>query len=162
MDVAALFISIIGALATGAAAIIAWVARADSLKAGRDAAAANERASAAAERATTATEKMAQIQSAIFDGPPWVLSWSVGDTYLLTNNSPVEALSVVFETDPPGLFAEVSEDMPCRIGPRSAISFMWAATFGRGMKKDAVVTWQRPGSEERLEWRHPLPRRPQN
>ncbi|MEE1622960.1 hypothetical protein [Zafaria sp. J156] len=157
---AALFISIIGALGTGAAAIMAWTARADSLKAEGRAESASKAANAAAERAAGAAERLAMIQSAIFDGPPWSMTWLDGDTYLLRNDSPVEALEVSFTTDPDSLLSTVSEVMPCRVGPRSAIKFMYAAAMSDGFKRDAIVVWKRPGSDEGFEWRHPLPTRP--
>lgn len=161
MDVAALIVSIVAALFTGASVAVAWIARSDSKRAGGEAATAQERANAAAERATAAAERMAAIQAAIFDGPPWTMTWAKGDTYLLTNNSPVAAEDVQFETDPVDLQVLLDEEGPKAIGPRSAVTFMCAGpTFDDGLKRDAIIRWKRPGSNEELEWRHPLPLRP--
>jgi plastocyanin len=153
MDAAALFIAIISALGTGAAAIIAWTARADSIRATKEAA-------QSAERATQAVEKMASIQSALFDGPPWTLTWFNGDTFLLTNNSTIDAHNVTVETDPENLRLIIQEDQPWLIGAKSAVKFMFSASLGDGMKRDLLVSWQRGENEEAFHWRHPIPTRP--
>lgn len=56
VDVAALIVSIVAALFTGASIAVAGIARSDSKKAGREGASAQERVNAAAVRAITATD----------------------------------------------------------------------------------------------------------
>lgn len=152
MESAALWISFVSAAATVAAAVVAWFARADSIKAGHE-------ARTASERAAQATERMAQIQSRIFDGPPWEVEWFGGDSYLLTNNSPVDAHDVRIDGYPEDVVLQVGEELPWEIGAKSAVKFMFSASLGHGFLRDIIVTWRRDGSDESLTWRHPIPPR---
>lgn len=160
METASLWIAIVSAAFTGASVVVALIARADSKRATADAAAAQIAAATSAERAASATEKLATIQSQIFDGPPWSVEWFNGDTFIITNNSPVEALNVEIDGQPDNVVLQVDELGPRTVGARSAFTFMFAAMMNQRMRRDVVVTWQRPGNSTVLSWSHPIPARP--
>ena len=121
---------------------------------------ASVRAGHAAERATVATEKMAGIQLATFDRPPWTLTWFGGDTFLLTNNSALDAHDVRVDGDPADVTLNLGKELPWEVGAMSAEKFMFAATLGHGVNRDIVVRWRRDGSDKDLTWRHPIPAKP--
>ncbi|MEV7875171.1 hypothetical protein [Microbacterium sp. NPDC089188] len=132
MELAALWVSFAATAAGIASAVIAWFARGDALAAQKQAAAAQERAAEAqAEaarsegRSAAATERLALIQSTIFEGPPWSVSWFGGDTYLLTNNSAVDALEVTIDGQPDDIAISVSDTSPRFVGAKSAFKFMF-------------------------------------
>lgn len=154
MELAALIIAFASMAGTVAAAVFAGFARIDAINAG-------EEAKRAAERAATATERMAQIQSRIFDGPPWEVTWYGGDTFLLTNNSPVDAHNVTLEFVPEDIASSVTLDseLPWNVGAKSARKFMFAPHLGMGMQKDIRVLWRRDGSDVIESWQHPIPAR---
>lgn len=160
MEMAALWIAIVSALGTGAAAIVAWTARADSLRAEVDAKQARSEASDSANRAVLAAERVANIQSRIFNGPPWTIRFFGGDTYLITNNSPDTAHEVTLHGDPSSLQFHVSDAAPWTIGAKSAVKFMFAPSLADGFKRDVIVRWTRDGTDEELEWHHPIPPKP--
>jgi hypothetical protein len=155
MDLAALWISFIAAAAGLGSAVIAWTARADSLKSG-------ERAQRSADRATLAAERVAVIQAQVFDGPPWeVMYWS-GDTFLLTNTSPIAAQRVTVSSEPDDLDVRLDRDMPFDVGARSAVKFMYSVTMADPWERDLVVTWTRDGDEAERRWTHPIPPKPRS
>lgn len=169
MELAALWVSFVAAAAGIASAVIAWFARGDALKAQEQAAAAQEQAAEAqAEaarsegRSAAATERLALIQSTIFEGPPWSVSWFGGDTYLLTNDSAVDALDVTIDGQPDDITLSVTDTSPRFVGAKSAFKFMFSDTLATGFERDVVVTWKRPGTDEELVWRHPIPLRPRS
>ncbi len=162
MDAAALWISFAAAAAGLASAVIAWFARGDALKAQEEATSAQKEALRAESRSAIAAERIAQIQGAIFDGPPWTVSWFAGDTYLLTNNSPMDACDVVIDGQPDEVVLQVSDTSPRTVGARSAFKFVFTGHLGIGIERDVVVRWRRPTSDEELTWRHPIPQKPKN
>ncbi len=103
---------------------------------------------------------MALIQATIFEGPPWSVEWFGGDTYLLTNNSAVDAIDVVIDGQPEDIELSVSDTSPRFVGAKSAFKFMFSASMATGFERDVVVTWKRAGSDDQLTWRHPIPLRP--
>jgi len=153
MDVAAFVFAVLSSLAAVAAVVVAVIARNDSQKAGVD-------AEAAANRATIATEKMATIQSRIFDGPPWTVAYFGGDTYIVTNNSPVDALDVVFDSDSPEVTIQMTNIEPQTVGAKSAVKFMFVAMLNTPFERNIVVTWRREGAEGTFRWQHPIPLKP--
>jgi len=155
MDIPTLIVAIVAGAAAVASAVIAHLARADARTAG-------EEAGRAAERATSATERMALIQSQIFDGPPWEVSYLGGSAYLLTNTSPVGAEQVRITTDPADLQLsfDAADEGIITIGARSAVKFLFAPSLGTGFKRDIVVTWQREGDADQRQWQHPIPPKP--
>lgn len=150
MEIAALWISFVAAAAGLASAVIAWTARADAIKSG-------ERAQKSADRATAAAERMAHIQSQIFEGPPWAIEYLSGESYLLTNTSPVAARNVRVTSIPETLGIDLDRDVPFDIGPRSAIKFMYDARLVDPWARDIVVTWTREGDDVERVWTHPIP-----
>jgi hypothetical protein len=88
------------------------------------------------------------------------LKWFGGDSYLLTNNSPLDAHGVQIKGDPSDIDLQVGKDLPWEVGAMSAEKFMFAARLGHGFARDVVVTWTRDGSPERLSGRHTIPLRP--
>lgn len=160
MEAAALWISFVAAAAGIAASVIAWFARSDALNAQEKADVAQREAAISEGRSVAAAETIARIQSTIFEGPPWVVTWFGGDTYLVTNNSPVDALEVVVDGQPDDIVVRVTDTAPRTVGAKSAFKFMFSATFGTGFERDLVVKWKRAGSEEELTWRHPIPLKP--
>lgn len=160
MEMAALWVSFFATAAGLASAVIAWVARADALKAQARADEAQKDAARLEGRATAAAERIAHIQSTIFDGPPWVVAWFGGDTYLLTNTSPVDAHEVTIDGEPDDISLQVSDTDPRFVGAKSAFKFMFSPNLGTGWERDVVVRWKRPGSDEELTWRHPIPAKP--
>lgn len=162
MELAALWVSFVAAAAGIASAVVAWFARGDALKAQERALMAQKEAADAEGRSVAASETIARIQSTIFDGPPWVVSYFGGDTYLLTNNSVVDAIDVTIGGEPDDVELSVSDVSPRFVGAKSAFKFMFAATLGTGFERDVVVTWKRAGSDEFLTWRHPIPLKPRS
>lgn len=161
MDPASLTIAVVGAVAAGASAIMAWVARADSLRAEEKADKARAQAQAAAERATAATEQMSMMQASVFNSPPWALEWSAGDTYLLTNTSSVDAIDVSIDCPAENVAFQVGMDsMPGEVGARSAIKLMIVRSMGSGWVVELVVKWRRPHDDELHTWKYPVPPRP--
>lgn len=161
VGLASLILVIISTIAAGASAIIAWTARADSLRSEDKADEAQKAAQSAAERATIATERMSMMQASVFNSPPWSIEWFNGDTYLLTNTSSVDAVDVTLQCsfDDDGTRYGMDE-MPGTIGARSAVKMMASRTFATPWVTDIIVTWRRPGEEELRTWRHPIPWRP--
>ncbi|MBC9953880.1 hypothetical protein ICM05_04365 [Leucobacter sp. cx-42] len=154
MELAALLISIIGAIAAGGSAIMAWTSRADSIK-------AQDLAQASADKATTANTQMAAIQTSVFNSPPWSFEWWDGDTFLLTNTSPMDAVDVTIGTVPDNLGIRIGlTEMPATIGARSAVKIMYGATMADPWVTNIVVTWSRVSDGERLTWAYPMPPKP--
>lgn len=158
MDVAALWIAFVSAAAAIATAVIAWTARADALRAEKKADDASEEAAKSAERATAATEKMAAIQTRIFEGPPWTVKWLNGDSYLVTNNSPVDALDVRIDGDPMSeVQIQVGTTEPRVVGAKSAFMFGFSASIVTPWERSIVVRWRREPNGEEMAWKHPIP-----
>lgn len=160
MEMAALWISFVAAAAGIAAALIAWFARGDALKAQEKAEAAQREAAISEGRSVAATETLARIQSTIFEGPPWVVSYLSGNSYLLTNSSPIDALEVTIDGAPDGIDVEAAGAMPRTVGAKSALKFMFSASMGSPWERDIVVTWRRQDDGPPLVWRHPIPPKP--
>lgn len=160
MEMAALWISFVAAAGGIAAAVIAWFARADALQAQEKADAAQRDAAISEGRSVAAAETIARIQSANFDGPPWVVSFLQGDSFLLTNSSPVDALGVTVAGAPDGVVLEVAGATPRTVGAKSALKFAFAANLGTPWERDIVVNWKRADDGPTIEWRHPLPAKP--
>ena len=139
VDVAALWIAFVSAAAAIATAVIAWTARADALRAEKKADDASAEAQKSAARATAATEKMAAIQTRIFDGPPWTVEWLNGDSYLVTNNCPVDALDVRIDGDP-------VDEIQIQVAPQDrGLSARRAPSSSASQR-----AWPHPGSETSL------------
>ena len=148
MTVAAFVISILALVASGAAV---WYARHQAASAKISAEAAIHSA-AADERSI----ELAEIEAAKYS-PPWVLRWEQGDVYVLTNDSDEAAHDVVIDlADLRVAIGELTHD---RIGPGSAISLMAGRTLGT-RDDTTTITWSRLPGGERLDWKHPFPRRP--
>lgn len=155
MDLAALIIAFFGTAAAIGSTLMAWTARSDALRAEKE-------AKASADRATAATERMASIQASAFNQPPWSFEWWNGDTYLLTNTSPLDAVDVTIETDPSRLGISVGMDMPGVIGARSAIRIMYSATMADPWVRNIVIRWRREKGGDLHTWTHPIPARPRD
>jgi len=148
MTVAAFVISVLAFLASGAAV---WYAQ-HQAESAKISAAAAIRSAAADERAI----ELAEIEAAKYS-PPWVLRWEAGDVYLLINDSDEAAHDVVIDlADLRVATGALTHD---RIGPGSAISLMVGRTMGT-RDDTTTVTWSRLPGGERLDWKHPFPRRP--
>lgn len=152
IDVGLLIATGIASAAAVAAVVVALLARADSKSAGA-------RAQEASERAAGAAERLAQIQGRTFDGPPWRIEWWGEHTFLVTNESPVDAHDVVIGTEPRhlSLVLDSSHQVPFGLGAKSAFKFAFAATYDDGFRRDIVLTWRRDGDDRRRSWSHPIP-----
>jgi hypothetical protein len=158
VDLAALWIAFVSAAAAIATAVIAWTARADALRAEKKADDASTEAQKSAERATVATEKMAAIQTRIFDGPPWTVEWLNGDSYLVTNNSPADALDVRIDGDPVDeIQIQVGTPEPRVIGAKSAFKFGFSTSMATPWERNIIVRWRREPNGEEMTWKHPIP-----
>lgn len=161
MEAAALWISFAATAAALASAVIAWFARGDAVKAQIEASTAQKEAARAEGRSATAAETIARIQTQLFDGPPWTITWFDKYTYLLTNNSTIDATNVIVTNEPNDFRIDFTDkDKPRTIGAKSALKFIVIRFYESGFEADVVVTWTRAGSSEPLTWRHPIPPEP--
>ncbi|GAA2171144.1 hypothetical protein GCM10009846_03960 [Agrococcus versicolor] len=157
-----LILSLLASSAAVAGVVVAIVAHQRAEEAAGRAASAEERAVTAAERAAASGAMIAAIERSIFDGPPWSVAWSGGDTFLVTNNSPLPALAVEVRSIPDSLelHLDASQRQPFDLGPKSAFAFMFAPTYDDPFRRDIVVRWRREEAGPVMEWTHPLPPRP--
>lgn len=163
MDVAAFIITILATAAAIVSVIVAILAERRARRSERDASAAADRAVKASEQAAAANATIATIQTAIFNGPPWHLDWHAGDTYILTNTSPIAAHEVTLVTEPEGLAFDLDdtfENGSITIGPRSAILFLYGRHFGMSLQQNLIVSWRRADNDQTLSWSHPIPHKP--
>lgn len=91
----------------------------------------------------------------------WSLSHSIGDTYQLDNQGTATAFNLAIEHDS-SLHAR-TEDIPNRLGPGEAGTFMAARNIGT---RDSTITvrWTDDAEESSAphEWRYPLPPKQEN
>lgn len=149
---------LIAGVAVLVAALSLWLA----ILARRSASKSAQRAEDAGERATRASERIASIQSTIFQGAAWSISSFETNSYLLTNTSALAAENVTLAHDPHDPHAqrmEWQDESGVTIEPWSATKFMigYSMTTGPSIRRDIVVTWNRPGEAEVRTWRHPVP-----
>ena len=139
-----------GAVVALAAAVVASIQAGRANSAARRSAAADERAAAAAERANELTEEASRYV------PGWQVTWSSGDTYLLTNESSEVAYDVAIRENSAGAALGLRAPHPATVGVGEAVTFMAGRSF---CTRDDVllVTWRRTPGDEVLSWRHPLP-----
>lgn len=169
-------------LAQIVAAVVAVVALIVTSRSRRDDAIRSERALESAERAAERSEAASslsidqlgriavsieslQLSAPTADAPTrrkgvaWTLSHQAGDTYLLENDGGVEAQDVEVTGHESLIGPDIREGDPARVAPREALSFLAARSMATS-DSTITVTWLEEGSEDRREWRYPLPPRP--
>lgn len=92
-------------------------------------------------------------------GVAWSLRHQSGDTYVLENEGELDALDVKVAGHESLIGPDHMQGDAAKVAPHEALTFMALRTLGTS---DSTITvgWSERESQERREWRYPLPPRP--